>query len=424
MLILEFLLLTAGFVGLAAAAAVPLADLVRRARGAGGAFVRWRVGLRLAMLSLLPLALGAALVVVPAGWAAVRVNQLVGIRSGTLGPGVHLIWPFIESVAVYDMRDRVIATGDPARKTEPLTAQSKEGLPIGLAVSVRYRLDPSRLAGIHAALPPGIDDDVVAPVVSSVFRDVLPHYLVKEVFADKREEVRARAAETIAAKLATDGVLVKDVTLRDVALPAEYAKGLEALLLKSQENDRLVFELEIKEKEVRQAELEAEADKRREVKAAEAQAQVRVLKAKAEADAMQHTLPLKQKQIEQTRLEAEARMASTLKDAEAAGQAQLIKGKADAERDRIMSDAEANRIRVTGAAELERMRIEADLLKENPLLIQKIVAERLSDKMQIMMVPMDGRNFFANEVFRSVMPAAGGEAPESSKRPVKAASRK
>ena len=47
------------------------------------------------------------------------------------------------------------------------------------------------------------------------------------------------------------------------------------------------------------------------------------------------------------------------------------------------------------------MKLESDVLKENPLLIQKIVAERLSDKMQIMMVPMDGRNFFANEVFRS-----------------------
>jgi len=34
-------------------------------------------------------------------------------------------------------------------------------------------------------------------------------------------------------------------------------------------------------------------------------------------------------------------------------------------------------------------------------LIQKIIAERLSDKLQIMMVPVDGKNFFANDVFRS-----------------------
>ncbi len=145
---------------------------------------------------------------------------------------------------------------------------------------------------------------------------------------------------------------------------------------------------------------------------------MRVLQAKAEADAMQHTLPLKEKQIEQTRLEAEARKESTLKAAEAAAQAKVIDSKADVERSNLLAGAEAHRIRVTSVAESERMKRESDLLRENPLLIQKIVAERLSDKMQIMMVPMDGRNFFANEIFREaalplVAPASGPAAPRT-----------
>jgi hypothetical protein len=40
------------------------------------------------------------------------------------------------------------------------------------------------------------------------------------------------------------------------------------------------------------------------------------------------------------------------------------------------------------------------------MLIQKIIAERLSDKLQIIMVPTDGRNFFAADVLRSAF--AGG----------------
>jgi regulator of protease activity HflC (stomatin/prohibitin superfamily) len=425
MLILKFLLMALGLGGVLGAAYLCLSDLARLLREVPGAPpVRWRRSLRLAALSLVPLTLGTAVVVVPAASAAVRVNQLVGVRTRTLGPGVHLVWPYVETIASYPVRDRVLATADADRKIEPLTAQSKEGLAVGLAVSVRYRLDIGRLPLIHATLPPEIDRDVVAPVVASAFRDVLPRYAVKQIFAEKREEVRSLAAEAITAKLGADGLLVKEVILRDVVLPAEYATGLEALLLKAQESDRLVYELEIKEKQVRQAELEAEADKRREVKAAEGQAQVRVLQAKAEADAMQHTLPLKQRQIEQTRLEAEARMAGLLKDAEAQAQAQVIKGKAEAERDRIMADAEANRIRVTSAAELERTRIEAALLKENPLLIQKIVAERLSDKMQIMMVPMDGSQFFASEVFRSMVPGAASDERATPKGATRTASRK
>src|SRR5207249_9986142 len=115
----------------------------------------------------------------------------------------------------------------------------------------------------------------------------------------------ATAAVAITARLASDGISERQVLLRDLQLPQKYAKGLEGLLLKEQENERLGTEQEIKQKEVRIAELEAEAQKARDVKQAEAQAQVRVLQAKGEADAMQYTLPLKQ--IEQTKLEAQAR---------------------------------------------------------------------------------------------------------------------
>ena len=48
------------------------------------------------------------------------------------------------------------------------------------------------------------------------------------------------------------------------------------------------------------------------------------------------------------------------------------------------------------------MRSEAAVLRETPLLINKIVAEKLSDKIQVMMVPADGKYFFANDVFRGL----------------------
>ena len=47
-------------------------------------------------------------------------------------------------------------------------------------------------------------------------------------------------------------------------------------------------------------------------------------------------------------------------------------------------------------------RVKADNFEANPLLINKIVAERLSDKLQIMMVPADGKFFFANDVLRGM----------------------
>ena len=165
---------------------------------------------------------------------------------------------------------------------------------------------------------------------------------------------------------------------------------------------------DIQQKQVRIAELEAEADAAQKVKAAEGDAQSRVVEAKGEADAMQYTLPLKEKQIEQSRLEAEARKQTTIENAEADAQAKVIDSKAELERRNLLADAEASRIKVVAAANAERMTSEAALLNKSPLLINKIVAERLSDKIQVVMVPSDGKFFFANDIFK-----AAGDATRS-----------
>jgi regulator of protease activity HflC (stomatin/prohibitin superfamily) len=428
MLALKYLLLFAGIGIFGGALAILIYDVYHsvelwrlHARSEGAlppsdvAPVRWKLAAKVLGLALLPLLASLSIVVVPSGSAGVRVSQIAGTRPGTLRPGVHLILPLIDRVALFDIRDRVFntrASEYQKKDGEILRAQSKEGLAVGLAVTVRYRLDPARLDYIQANLPAQLDDEIVSPVVASVFRQLVPNYLVREVFATRREEIRQRAAEIITQRLGSDAVLVKEVMLRDIQLPVEYAKGLEQLLLKEQEGERLVYEIEIEQKRVKTAELQAEAQKVREIKRAEADAQVRVLQAKAEADAMQHTLPLKEKQIQQSRLEAEARKEATLKNAEAAAQAKVIDSKAELERRNLLAEAEANRIRVTSAADAERLKMEALVLKQNPLLIQKIIAERLSDKVQIMMVPMDGKFFFANDVLRAPQLTGTEAAPD------------
>jgi regulator of protease activity HflC (stomatin/prohibitin superfamily) len=447
MIALKLLLMILGVGLFASAAAVVAYDiylatrlrwLLKQSAGEGTAAieprpfprVRWALARNLTLIGILPVLLSLSIALVPDGSAGIRVSQLFGVRPGTLYPGVHFQTPLIDHIVLYDTREQVFSTAaaaTPKSTVEVLTVQAREGLNLGLAVTVRYRLDPARLTSIHQNLPQPVSEQVVAPVVSSIYRQLAPNYLTREIFALKREELRTQAADAIKTRLASDGIVVREVLLRDIQLPPDYAKGLEGLLLKEQENERLGTEQDIKLKEVKIAELEAEAQKARDVKQAEAQAQVHVLQAKAEADAMQYTLPLKQKQIEQSKLEAEARKEATLQNAEAAAQAKIIDSKAEIERQKNLADAEANRIRVTAeadanrirvtaAADSERMKFEAAVLKQNPMLIQKIIAERLSDKLQIMMVPMDGKNFFASDVLRSAFQSGannGGASPES-----------
>jgi len=419
MIALKLLLTVAGVLLLAAALGIPIYGLwirmmLKRRQAAGETAlpepeeIVWRTSVALVLVACLPLLIASSIVVVPSGMGGVRVSQVSGTVPGTLYPGVHFVTPLVESVETFDLRDHLFTAGMAQEGTKAgtpqtgLSVQSREGLNIGLAVTVRYRLDPSELSSVQAHMPQPVDKELVPPVVASVWRELAPDYTVREIFSTKREEIRSRAATIITHKLGSNGIVVEEVMLSDIQLPEQYAKGLEGLLLKEQEDDQMGVTTDIQQKQVKIAELQAEAEAVQKVKEAEGEAQSKVVEAKGEADAMQYTLPLKEKQIEQSKLEAEARKEATIQNAEADAQAKVIDSKAELERRNLLADAEASRVRLMAKANAERMASEAELLNKSPLLINKIIAERLSDKIQVVMVPSDGKFFFANDVFKSM----------------------
>ena len=388
--------------------------------------IEWRRPVALALVACLPLLVAKSIVVVPSGMGGVRISQLSGTLPGTLYPGVHFLFPLVDSVQTFDLRDHLYTAGLPFRAAKSQSAnpqqaalqvQSREGLNIGLGVTVRYRLDPAKLANVQAHLPQPADQQLVPPVVASAWRQLTPEYTVREIFSSKREEVRSRAADIITSKLAADGIVVEEVMLSDIQLPEEYSKGLEGLLLKEQQDDQMSVDTEIQRKQVKIAELEAEAEAGQKVQQAKGDAQARVVEAKGEADAMQYTLPLKQKQIEQSKLEAEARKEATIQNAEADAQAKIIDSNAELQRRDLLAQAEASRIRLVAAANADRMKSEAALLNQSPLLINKIIAERLSDKIRLVMVPNDGKYFFASDIFKGLEPRPAANQPMANIQP-------
>src|ERR1700691_6424587 len=181
--------------------------------------IRWRTSAALVMLAWAPLLISAGIVIVPSGMAGVRVSQTKGTLAGTLYPGVHFVVPLVEHVELFNTRDQLFTTGiaedGPAKdglakgatKGEALRVQAKEGLTLGLAITVRYQIDPKCLDYIEANLPQPLEKEIVPPVVATAWRELVPNYTVREVFSAKREEVRERSAEIIRKRLAADGIV-------------------------------------------------------------------------------------------------------------------------------------------------------------------------------------------------------------------------
>jgi regulator of protease activity HflC (stomatin/prohibitin superfamily) len=337
------------------------------------------------------------LVAVEPGAVSVRTNRWSGavaeFREGSLWvlPGVH-------GVRSLPLRDQLYRPMQGRKADGEAPFQSIEGLSLGIDLAVRYAIDPERVALVARSLPSEIDREVVEPAVQGVLYRVFSKYTVREIFSTQRAEIQQAIESELKTRLAGDGLVLRTVQFGKVDLPADYRAGMERLLAEELEADKMRYTLDLKEKRVKQTELEAQADKvRRETLAAAAAAE-QVIAAKAQEEAMRHVLPFKQKQIEQRKLEAEAEKLARVKHAEASAQARQIEAAGEAVSRQKLADAEAYRLERVGKANSEQMAREGALLTKHPLLIQKTVADKLSDKVQVIIAPpgTDGRFIAAN----------------------------
>ena len=351
------------------------------------------------------------LVNVEAGQVAVRTNQLTG-GTAEFRDGTMLSLPGLHAVRQFTLRDQIYRPlqGREAEGEAPF--QSVEGLSLGIDLVVRYAIDPTRVSQIARTLPPEIDTEVVEPAVQGVIYRVFSRYTVREIFSAKRAEIQQTIEAELKSRLGTDGLLLKGVQFGKVDLPADYRRGMERLLAEELETEKMRYTLELKEKRVKQTELEAQADKvRRETNAAAA-ANEQIIAAKAQEEAMRHVLPFKQKQIEQRRLEAEAEKTARIKQAEGNSQSRQIEAAGEAASRNKLADAEVYRMDRVGQANAAQMAREGELITRHPLLIQKTVADKLSDKVQVIIAPpgTDGRFIAANLIGGPAAPRAEKEA--------------
>jgi regulator of protease activity HflC (stomatin/prohibitin superfamily) len=334
---------------------------------------------------------------VPPGEAAVRVNRLTGGVT-VLDEGWAISLPLVHEFRRYPLHDQVYRPADAAKATGAGAFQSVEGLTIGIDVSVRWALAPEKMSSVSRLRPDTLEQEIVQPTVDGVLHRVFAQHTVREIFASQRADIQKAIEDELHSKLGDDGVIVKTVAIGGVDLPPQYKAGLEALLGEELSTEKMRYTLELKEKAIKQSELEAEADKVRREKAAEAAGQEQIIAAKSQAEAMQHVLPLKEKEIEQKRLEAEAAKVVRVKQAEADAEARRIEAGGEADSRRKLADSDAYRLDVTGKATSEQMAREAVLLQKNPLLIQKTLADKLSDKISVIIAPPQAGGFFAGNL--------------------------
>jgi regulator of protease activity HflC (stomatin/prohibitin superfamily) len=327
------------------------------------------------------------------GEVGIRVNRITGGLS-RLEEGWAWELPGIHRLRRVPLRDQVYRPAKANAADGDSPYQSVEGLAIGVEVGIRYAFDEKAAEQLALTLPVNMAADLIEPVADGVLHRTFAKHTVRQIFSSERTAIETAIKEELGAVLARDGVIIRDVFLGNVDLPADYRAGLESLLSEELSAEKMRYTLELREKQIAESELAAKAQRAQREVAAETAASEEIIAAKGRAEAMKHILPLKEREIEQRRLEAEASAVQRIKLAEGEAGARRIESKAEADSRRTLAEADAYRLEVTGKAQHEQLARDSTLIAKNPLLIQKTLADKLSDKIQVIIAPPES-GFFA-----------------------------
>jgi regulator of protease activity HflC (stomatin/prohibitin superfamily) len=385
----------------------------------------WRFRWRVMVVGVLALVVYGLCVHPP--WDSVRRGEVLARSDNFDGSvriytaGTVLVLPAIHQVRRYSIRDQVYRPTESASATGSAPFQSIEGLSIGVDLAVRWSVDLARLAQNTQEFPDDISADLVAPAVQGIVYPTFARYSVREIFSQRRMEIKQELIAALQPKFTAMGLVLREVDMGKVDLPPDYRAGMEKLLSEELETEKIHYTLQLKEAQVKQQQLEAEADKVRRQTAAEAAGQEQVIAARAQEETMKHILPFKQKQIEQRQLEAEADKVARIRTAEGSAEARRIEARGEADSRQKLADVEAYRLDLVGKANAGQMEREGALVARYPLLIQKTLADKLSDKVQVIIAPLPAAGKFigssllgdqsagpADEVVASAAPALRG----------------
>jgi regulator of protease activity HflC (stomatin/prohibitin superfamily) len=207
--------------------------------------------------------LASSIRVVPVGHSLVIFNTVT--RSFRLArQGITFVTPLISSTADYDLRRQEYTMSSAAgegRKSDiddSLWSPTREGLQVGIDLTVWHHLDPDRVTSIHQKIGPDYEDKIIRPAVRSVIRLVISEYAVMDVYSSKRAAIQDEINTKIRQLVEKDGFIVDEVVLRDVRFTPEFAKAIETKQVAQQAAEQMQYTLEKEQKEAERKVIEAQ----------------------------------------------------------------------------------------------------------------------------------------------------------------------
>jgi len=180
----------------------------------------------------------------------VGILTLFGRVTGeTLGEGIHLINP-LKAVGKLSIQTQSVK--------ESANVPSNEGLILALDTSLLFHLDRSMAAEVYQKVGANYAEKIVEPTLRAAIRASTSSHTANALYTNARELVQQQIQDQLTKELAPRGVIVENILLRDVQLPAMLKGSIEAKQQAEQDALRMSFILQKETQEAQRKRIEAQ----------------------------------------------------------------------------------------------------------------------------------------------------------------------
>lgn len=193
----------------------------------------------------------------------VGVPSLFGeVQNRTLESGLNFVNP-LDDVTMFDIKTQnytMSATHDEGDKEgdDAIRVLTADGLEVVIDLTVLYRVSPSQAPMILKQIGSDYKDKIIRPITRTKIRDNAVYYDAVALYSTKRDEFQNRIFKAIDIDLKNRGIILEQLLIRNINLPASVKQTIESKINAEQEAQKMQFVLQKEKQEAERKRVEAQ----------------------------------------------------------------------------------------------------------------------------------------------------------------------
>ena len=201
--------------------------------------------------------IGAGIIIVGAVLASIvqinpgeiGVQKLFGkVNNNILESGLNVVNPLVDVVTFDTKTQNYTMSGvmDEGEKSadDAIRVLSADGLEVIIDLTVLYKVIPSQAPRILQEIGTDYKNTIVRPICRTKIRDNAVYYDAVALYSTKRDEFQGRIFKTIETDFKTRGLMLEQLLVRNITLPASVKTAIESKINAEQEAQKMTFVLQ------------------------------------------------------------------------------------------------------------------------------------------------------------------------------------